>query len=55
VTKSRWYELPFTREESLTADKKVTLFGKVINNIYCLISFKYVFICSIMDTTNLYV
>ena len=26
VTKARWYELPFTREESLTADKKVTLF-----------------------------
>ncbi|XP_052093919.1 E3 ubiquitin-protein ligase UBR4-like [Mytilus californianus] len=26
LTKARWYDLPFTREESLTADKKVTLF-----------------------------
>ncbi|XP_054157835.1 E3 ubiquitin-protein ligase UBR4-like [Oppia nitens] len=24
-TRSRWYDLPFTREESLTADKKITI------------------------------
>ena len=28
VSRSRWYDLPFTREEALTADKKITLFGK---------------------------
>ena len=28
ATRSRWIDVPFTREESLTADKKVTLFGK---------------------------
>nr|KAG5693182.1 hypothetical protein BaRGS_014072 [Batillaria attramentaria] len=26
TTQARWFDLPFTREESLTADKKVTLF-----------------------------
>lgn len=25
----RWYDMPFTREESLTADKKVTVFGRL--------------------------
>ena len=28
ATRARWYDLPFTREESLTADKKFTMFGK---------------------------
>ena len=27
-TRARWYDLPFTREESLTADKKFTLYGE---------------------------
>ena len=31
VTRARWYDLPFTRMESLTADKKFTLFGKKYN------------------------
>ncbi|XP_064650064.1 E3 ubiquitin-protein ligase UBR4-like isoform X3 [Lineus longissimus] len=26
ITRARWFDLPFTREESLTADKKVTIF-----------------------------
>lgn len=28
VTRARWFDLPFTREESLTADKKITLHCK---------------------------
>ena len=29
ITRNRWFDLPFTREESLTADKKFTLFGEL--------------------------
>ena len=28
LTRNRWFDLPFTREESLTADKKFSLFSK---------------------------
>jgi E3 ubiquitin-protein ligase UBR4 len=28
ITRARWFDLPFTREESLTADKKITIFCK---------------------------
>ncbi len=28
VTRARWIDIPFTTEESLTADKKFTMFGK---------------------------
>ena len=28
ATRSRWIDVPFTRDESLTADKKVTLSSK---------------------------
>ncbi|XP_062622353.1 E3 ubiquitin-protein ligase UBR4-like, partial [Saccostrea cucullata] len=32
VTRARWFDLPFTREESLTADKKITLhFGASVD------------------------
>ena len=28
LTRNRWFDLPFTREESLTADKKFSLFSR---------------------------
>lgn len=28
LTRNRWFDLPFTREESLTADKKFAIFCK---------------------------
>ena len=30
LSRGRWFDLPFTREESLTADKKFNLFSKSI-------------------------
>ncbi len=40
ITRARWFDLPFTREESLTADKKFTLFGKFISVIkHCMVIF----------------
>ena len=28
MARARWFDMPFTREESLTADKKVNLFSE---------------------------
>ena len=38
ANRSRWVDLPFTREESLTADKKMTLFGKYGEYFVCLLN-----------------
>lgn len=31
LTRNRWFDMPFTREEALTADKKFTLFGEFLS------------------------
>ena len=36
LTRNRWFDLPFTREESLTADKKFSLFSKYFHKFVAL-------------------
>ena len=35
LSRNRWFDLPFTREESLSADKKFTLFGTYFSYDSC--------------------
>lgn len=32
LTRARWFDFPFTREEALQADKKLSIFSKSNNN-----------------------
>lgn len=31
LTRARWFDFPFTREEALQADKKLSIFSKIID------------------------
>lgn len=33
LTRSRWFDFPFTREEALLADKKLSIFSKIPTDI----------------------
>lgn len=35
MTRSRWFDFPFTREEALQADKKLTIFSKSLVLVAC--------------------
>lgn len=37
LTRSRWFDLPFTREEALQADKKLSIFSKDFSGLYCVL------------------
>lgn len=37
LTRARWFDFPFTREEALQADKKLSIFSKSNNYIWLLV------------------
>lgn len=37
LTRSRWFDLPFTREEALQADKKLSIFSKRFSALYSVV------------------
>lgn len=39
LTRSRWFDLPFTREEALQADKKLSIFSKYCTGLYPIVLF----------------
>lgn len=54
LTRARWFDFPFTREEALQADKKLSIFSKIktVQWLYVLFCFFYylmVFLVACID------
>lgn len=53
LTRARWFDFPFTREEALQADKKLSIFSKIktVQWLYVFVFFYYlmVFLVACID------